>query len=205
MDERRQCPECHTDVEADDSACPFCDAVLKKKVAASKGWAQRPALKACPDCGATVSARAESCPHCGCPPKGGRRTTRSIGGTLASILLGGLGLFMLFNLMEADRRGAKAPLSSPRVVPGGRAVLACKGGDGAYVAFDLKAWSRMAHAQVRRDTAEMERLVETGQIALIADGTPLQVIGTGTMVLRLRILAGPHEGREGWVRREFVK
>src|SRR4051812_17161479 len=140
MDERRQCPQCRTDVEADDSACPFCDAVLKKvplPKAPSRGWAQRPALKACPDCGAAVSARAESGPQCGCPPTGRRRPTRSIGGTLASILIGGLGMFMLFNLMEADRRGAKAPLRSPRVAPGGRAVLACKGGDGAYVAFDI--------------------------------------------------------------------
>src|SRR3954447_6095274 len=122
MDERRQCPECRTDVEAADSACPFCDAVLKKKVplpsAASRGWGQRPALKPCPDCGGTVSARAESCPQCGCPPQDRRRPTGSIGGTLASILIGGLGMFMLFKLMEADRRGAKAPLTSPRVVPG---------------------------------------------------------------------------------------
>ena len=31
MDERRQYPECLTDVEPDDSTCPFCDAVLKKQ------------------------------------------------------------------------------------------------------------------------------------------------------------------------------
>jgi RNA polymerase subunit RPABC4/transcription elongation factor Spt4 len=209
MEERRQCPQCGTDVEPDDSVCPFCDTVLRKTVplarAASRGCAQRPALKACPHCGTAVTARAQSCPQCGCPHAGRRRPTRSVGGTLASILIGGLGMFVLFNLMEADRRGAKAPLSSPRVVPGGRAVLACKGGDGAYVAFGIKAWSRMAHAQVRRDTAEMERLVEEGQIALVADGTPLEVIGSGTMMYQLRVLAGPHEGREGWVRKEFVR
>src|SRR3954471_3632179 len=209
MGESRQSTDSSTEVGADDSACLFWDAVLKKKVpllsAASWGWAKRPALKACPDCGAAVSARAESCPQCGCPPKGRRSPTRSIGGTLASILIGGIGMFMLFNLMEADRRGAEAPLSSPRVAPGDRAVLACKGGDGAFVAFDLKAWSRMAHAQVRRDTAEMERLADAGEIALVANGTPLQVVGTGTMMLRLRVLAGPHEGREAWVRKEFVR
>ena len=84
-------------------------------------------------------------------------------------------------------------------------MLACKGGDGAYVAFGIEAWSRMAHAQARRDTAEMERLVDAGRIALVADGTPVQVVGSGTMMLRLRVLAGPHEGREGWVRKEFVR
>src|SRR3954447_7653101 len=122
MDERRQCPECRTDVEADDSVCPFCDSVLKKQPrpsAASRGWAQRPALKACPDCGAAVSARAESCPQCGCPPAGRRRPTRSIGGTLASILIGGLGMFMLFNLMEADRRGGEGTPGPPPGAPRG--------------------------------------------------------------------------------------
>ena len=208
MDERRQCPQCRTDVEADDSACPFCDVVLKKvplPSAASRGWGQRPALKACPDCGATVSARAESCPQCGCPPKGKRRPTRPTGRTLVSAMIGAFAVIVLLNMVTAGRRGAKAPLSSPRVAPGDRAVLACKGGDGAYVAFGIEAWSRMAHAQARRDTAEMERLVEAGRIALVADGTPVQVVGSGTMMLRLRVLAGPHEGREGWVRKEFVR
>src|SRR3954466_3564279 len=101
MGELRQCPECRTDVEADDSACPFCDAVLKKQPlpsAASRGWAQRPALKACPDCGGTVSARAESCPHCGCPPKGRRRPTKPTG-VLVSTLIGAFAVSVLFNMV----------------------------------------------------------------------------------------------------------
>ena len=114
-------------------------------------------------------------------------------------------MFVLFNMLTAGLRGAKAPLNAPRVAPGCRAVLDCKGGDGAYVAFGLEAWSKMAHAQVRRDTAEMERLLDAGLIALVADGTPVQVVGTGTMMLRLRVLAGPHKDRDGWVRKEFVR
>ena len=114
-------------------------------------------------------------------------------------------MYVLFNMIKADRRGAMVHLNAPRVAPGGRAVLDCKGGDGAYVAFGDEAWSRMAHAQVRRDAAEMERLVDAGRIALVADGTPVQLVDSGTMMHRLRVLAGPHEGREGWVRKEFVR
>jgi RNA polymerase subunit RPABC4/transcription elongation factor Spt4 len=128
MDERRQCPQCRTDVEADDSACPFCGVALKTApLPSARGWAKRPALKPCPDCGATVSVRAESCPQCGCPTK--RRPTR--GGTLVSALVGAFAVIVLFNMMMADRRGAMVPLNAPRVAPGGRAVLDCKGGDGA--------------------------------------------------------------------------
>src|SRR3954447_13688758 len=116
MDERRQCPECRTDVEADDSACPFCDAVLKKKVpllsAASRGWGQRPALKPCPDCGAEVSTRAEACPHCGCPSGGGRRPTRLTGRPLVRAMIGAFAVIVFLNVAMAGRRGAKAPLSS---------------------------------------------------------------------------------------------
>jgi hypothetical protein len=206
MDERRQCPKCRTDVEAGDSACPFCGVALKTvplPSAAPRGWAQRPTLKPCPDCGATVSVRAESCPQCGCPLKSKRGpTTRA---TLVSVLIGGLAMFVLFNMLTAGLRGAKAPLNAPRVAPGGRAVLDCKGGDGAYVAFGIEAWSKMAHAQVRRDTAEMERLVDAGQIALVADKTPVQVVGTGNMMHQVRVLDGPHKDRVGWVRREFVR
>ena len=196
MDERRQCPECRTDVEAGDSACPFCGVALKPLPSSR---AQRPTVKPCPDCGWRVSARAESCPQCGCPLKGKPRLT------LVRILLGGLAMLVFFNVVTANRRGAKAPLNPPRVASGGRAVVDCKGGDGAYVAFGIEAWSKMAHAQARRDTAEMERLVDAGRIALVAVGTPVQVVGSGTMMHRLRILAGPHAGREGWVRKEFVR
>ena len=40
---------------------------------------------------------------------------------------------------------------------------------------------------------------------LEADGTPVEVAGSSVMALRLRILAGPHQDREGWVRKEFVR
>ena len=208
MSERQQCPECRFDLKADDSACPFCGVVQKKvppPSAASGGWGQRAALKACPDCGGSVSARAESCPHCGCPPQGKRRSTRPTGGALVTALIKAFAFIVIFTMVVTYRRGPKAPLKPPRVAPGDRAVLACKGGDGAYVAFGIEAWSRMAHAQVRRDTAEMGRLVDAGRIALVADGTPVQVVGSGTIMHQLRVLAGPHEGREGWVRKEFVR
>jgi hypothetical protein len=209
MNERQQCPECRFDLKADDTACPFCGVALKtapRPSVASRGGNRGSALKDCPDCGGTVSARAESCPHCGCPPQGKRRPMRPTGRVLVSAMIGAFALIVFLNVAMAGRRGAKVPLlSSPRLAPGDRAVLACKGGDGAYVAFGIKAWSRMAHAQVRRDTAEMERLVKEGQIALVADGTPLQVVSTGTMMHQLRVLAGPHEGREAWVRKEFVR
>ena len=208
MGERRQCPECRFDLKADDPACPFCGVVLRTvppPSAASRGWGQRPALKACPDCGGSVSARAESCPHCGCPPEGKRRSTRPTGGALVISLIKAFAFIVIFTMVVAHRRGAKAPPNPPRVAPGDRAVLACKGGDGAYVAFGVEAWSRMAHAQVRRDTAEMGRLVDDGRIALVADRTPVQVVGSGTMMLQVRVLAGPHEGREVWVRKEFVR
>src|SRR4051794_12895394 len=135
MAERRQCPQCRSDVGPYDPACPFCDAVLEKAPppsAASTGRARRPALEACPDCGATVSVRAASCPRCGCPPRGERRPTVR---TPVYAMIGAFAVIVLLNMATADRRGAKAPPDSPRVAPGDRAVLACKGGDGAFVAF----------------------------------------------------------------------
>ena len=51
----------------------------------------------------------------------------------------------------------------------------------------------------------MKHLMEAGRIALVADETPVQVVGTGMLMIRRRVLAGPHEGREGWVRKEFVR
>ena len=142
MDDRRQCPECRVDLKADDSACPFCGVALKK-VPSSRAWGQRPALKPCPDCGGMVRTRAESCPQCGCPMRGKRRPKT---GTLAIAMIGAFAVIVLYNMVMPDRRGAKAPLNPPRVAPGNRAVLDCKGGDGAYVAFDIEAWSQMAHA-----------------------------------------------------------
>jgi hypothetical protein len=112
---------------------------------------------------------------------------------------------VLLNVVMADRWGPKPRVSPPRVGVGDRAVLACKGGDGAYVAFDVRAWSRMAHAQARRDAAELGRLVDASEIALIPNGTPLRAVATHTMMFQVRILDGPHAGREGWVRKEFVR
>ena len=112
----------------------------------------------------------------------------------------------LSNDYSDARRGADTEdrLGPVRVTAGGlmppRRVLV-----GTYVAFGIEAWSRMAHARSRRDAAEMGRLVDDGRIALVADRTPVQVVGSGTMMLLVRVLAGPHEGREVWVRREFVR
>jgi ribosomal protein L40E len=195
MGRRRQCPQCRFDVEAEDPACPFCGVVqetVQPPSTASKG---RPALKPCPDCGATVSARAESCPKCGCPIQGKLRPSKWTVGKLAKAQTWGFALLVFLSIVTAGRRGAKAPPNSPRVAPGERAVLACKGGDGANVAFGVEAWSRMAHPQARRDAAEMGRLVEAGRIALVTAGTPVRVVTSGTMMLRILLLASPHEGR----------
>src|SRR4051812_14600228 len=200
MGKRRECPQCRFDVGPDDSACPFCDTVLEPSpppLATPKGKAQRSGLLACPDCGATVSARAVSCPGCGCPVQAGRRQSRPNVPTLVSTAIVGLAVFVLFNMLTSTLRFANAPPNPPRLAPGDRAVVASKG-DGAFVAFGAEAWRRMLQAQARRDNKEMHQLEGTGQIAHIINGTTVQVIGSGTMMLQLRMLAGPHEGREAW-------
>jgi hypothetical protein len=205
MDERTKCPQCRADVETYDAACPFCDAVLKEaslSSAPSTGRPRRSALEACPDCGAAVSVRAQLCPQCGCPSKGKQRPTTR---TIVRAIIGTFFVIVFINRPAFTKRSTKAPLNTPHIARGDRAVLACKGGDGVYVAFGIEAWSRLAHAQARRDTAEMERLVNAGQISIVAVGTPVEVVGPGTVMLQLRILAGPYENREGWVRQEFVR
>jgi hypothetical protein len=210
MDDRRKCPQCRADVETYDSACPFCDAVLNDAVPkkaplptnASAGWGRRPALFACPDCGAAVSTRAQACPQCGCPTKVKPRPALR---TVVSVMIGASFLSAMINRGTPNGERAKATVVPRVAARGDRAVLACKGGDGVFVAFGIEAWSQMAHAQARRDTAEMERLVQADRISLVAAGTPVEVVSPGTMMIHLRLLAGPHENREGWVRKEFVR
>lgn len=206
MGQRRQCPECRFDLEADDSACPFCGLALKPAPPPSGGgWARRPALKTCRDCDAAVSLRAESCPQCGCPPGDGPRPKTGNGRAVVTAIFVGFALIVLLNMLTVGRLVEKAPLKSARVTPGDRAVLDCKGGDGAYVAFGVEAWSRMAHAQSHRDAAEMQRLMDAGRIALVADGTPAKVVDSNSLAHELLILGGPHKDRDGWVRKEFVR
>jgi hypothetical protein len=119
--------------------------------------------------------------------------------------MGGLALLVFLTVLTAGRRGAPAPLSSTRLAPGDRGLLARRGADGAYVAFGAEAWRSMVRAQARRDIAAMHQLEGAGRIAHVVNGTPVEVVGSRTIVLRLRLLAGPHEGREGWTRREFVR
>jgi RNA polymerase subunit RPABC4/transcription elongation factor Spt4 len=206
MAKRRECPKCRFEVEPGDTACPFCGVALAPAVPPPvKGRAG--ALNPCPDCGAAVSVRAELCPRCGCPSaSGARRPERRVGRSLVRRGLLCFGLIVLFNRLGPPGPPAKAP---PRIASGlaagDRVVLDGKGGDGAYAAFGLEAWSRMARAQARRDAAELQRLADAGQIALLPDGTPAEVVGTATMMLQLRVLGGPHEGRAAWVRRESVR
>jgi Double zinc ribbon len=205
MDDSKKCPQCRADVETYDSACPFCDAVLKEaplSSATSIGRPRRAALEACPDCGAAVSVRAQSCPQCGCPPK---RKLRPTARTFMRVIVAAFLVIGLANGGAVNRRTPKAPLNPPQIVRGARAVLACSSGDGVFVAFSIDAWSRLVHAQARHDTAEMERLSTAGQISLIVAGTPVEVVSPGTVMLQFRILAGPYENREGWVRNEFVR
>jgi Double zinc ribbon len=205
MDERRKCPQCRADIETHDSACPFCDAVLKEasvSTATSPVRPRRAALEPCPDCGAAVSVRAQSCPQCGCPPKGKLRPRAR---TLVRAIVATFFLIAFMNRPPVDRRTEKAPPNPPQIARSARAVLSCKSGDGVFVAFGIEAWSRLAHAQARQDTTEMERLANAGQIALVAAGTPVELLDSGTVMLKFRILAGPFENHEGWVRKEFVR
>ena len=119
MDDRRKCPQCRADVEAFDSACPFCDAVLNDAVSKKrsllsnsfKGAGRRSALAACPDCGASVSVRAQSCPQCGCPSKGKRRpSTRAVVCAMIMTFV----LISIANRGPANRQGPKAPLNTPQ-------------------------------------------------------------------------------------------
>src|SRR4051812_26461388 len=123
MDERRKCSQCRADVETYDSACPFCDAVLKEaslSSAPSTGRPRRPALEACPDCGAAVSVRAQSCPQCGCPSQGKRRPTTR---TIALAIIGTFFVFVFVNRPAFTGRATKTPPNPPQIARGDRAVL----------------------------------------------------------------------------------
>ena len=109
MDERRQCPECRFDVEADDSACPFCGVVLKK--AAPLGRIQGVGPTARPQGLPRLRRDGERpgrvVPPVRLPAQGQATPDDAAGGTLVSALIGGFAMFVLFSMVKADRRGAR--------------------------------------------------------------------------------------------------
>ena len=48
-------------------------------------------------------------------------------------------------------------------------------------------------------------MIDSGRVLVVSSGTEAKIIETGFTAYRVRILSGPHVGRDGWVVREAVK
>ena len=67
---------------------------------------------------------------------------------------------------------------------------------------DYDEFTKLALAN---DKTGGQQMIDSGRVLVVSSGTEAKIIETGFTAYRVRILSGPHVGRDGWVVREAVK
>ena len=67
---------------------------------------------------------------------------------------------------------------------------------------DYDEFTKLALAN---DKTGGQQMIDSGRVFVVSSGTEAKIIETGFTAYRVRILSGPHVGRDGWVVREAVK
>ena len=86
----------------------------------------------------------------------------------------------------------------------GSVVRLYNGTASVLIGTDDDALGEMDKATRVKDDHGRVQLVMGGKILLVASGTRARVLDIGFFTHEIRILEGKHQGRKGWVRKEFV-
>jgi hypothetical protein len=129
-----------------------------------------------------------------------------MGGCLKVVLLGVLILILIAAFSPRHGNGpAVAPQPPPpRADIGDEVTLNAPGVPGPLMAED-DAWEPLHDALAARDQVGLDRLMASGKVFRVSNGTRAKLIKAGFVSRKVRILDGPHAGRAGWIESEFVR
>ena len=97
---------------------------------------------------------------------------------------------------EAQQRRASQP---------GRQVLQTEDGGEVPVAISATAEARLTRLANAKDAIGFRQMFLSGQAFAVQSGTDVLVIDRGFLTSEVRILAGPHAGKSGFVPSDFLK
>jgi len=88
---------------------------------------------------------------------------------------------------------------------GEQALLLESGRPAAVIAVEKEDAHALAKAVGSGDQAAIDRMVKDGKALEIKNGTPVKVLSESYNERHIRVLAGPQEGKTGWVPFEWLK
>ncbi len=104
----------------------------------------------------------------------------------------------------AQNRAQQRPRFSAFIPDVGSVVRLYNGTASVLVGADENALGEMDKAIRAKDDYGRVQLVMIGRILLVDSGTRSRVLDIGFFTHEVRILEGKHQGRKGWVRKQFV-
>ncbi len=136
------------------------------------------------------------------------KRTRQIG--IVSLLL----LAVIFTLLMISRPFKKeensilsnnAPTQSGAMSIGSEARLQIQGLDSILVSSDDNALHELMDALPKRDESAIEKLVQSGKVFRVPNGTKVRILEFGSSKTKVRIIEGNHLLLDGWVPERWVK
>jgi hypothetical protein len=113
---------------------------------------------------------------------------------------------MVMVILDALSPSQTARRRSNPSIPSVGAILELYTTNGAIpVGINKDALDQLEKAQMAQDEQGQVQLVASARILLVPSGTKARLLDLGFFRYEVRILEGRHQGRKGWVPREFVK
>lgn len=115
-----------------------------------------------------------------------------------------LGLLLLLSVVSLSN-GCSTSSNDSIAIQGDKAVLRSSGSGKIWVAVDEKALDEYSEAALAKDNIGFQQLVTSGRLYSVDDGTTEALVLKTTFTRsKVRIMSGLHQGRVGWVPREWA-
>jgi len=114
-----------------------------------------------------------------------------------------LGLLSLLSVMSSSNSCSTS--NDSMASQGDKAVVRSSGSGKIWVAVDEKSLGEYSEAALAKDKIGFQQLVTSGRLYSVDDGTTeVLVLKTTFTRSKVRIMSGPHQGRVGWVPKEWA-
>ncbi|MCD5384229.1 hypothetical protein LR066_05695 [candidate division WOR-3 bacterium] len=104
-----------------------------------------------------------------------------------------------------DRKSPTTKQKSSSIIITGDIARLSADVDPIPVGISKKAMDKFTEAAITKDDHGIVQLFAWGVVFPVSNNTKVRILQVGLMLIKIRILEGEHDGKSGWVPREWIK